>query len=352
NGQESGVAMHDVTTDEPTMRAAWLHEPAPIDRRPLEWQDRPAPEPGHGEVLVEVTACGVCRTDLQLCEGDLTPRHLPIVPGHQVVGRVRRLGDGVDGIAVGDRVGIAWIAGTCGRCRFCTTGRENLCEQATFTGWDRDGGYAELVVADAAFVHPLPHGYDDVAAAPLLCGGAIGYRCLEAAGAAPGQRLGLYGFGASATIVVQLAKHLGCEPYVVTRSKHEQARALRLGAVWAGSYDERPPVPLDAAITFAPVGSVVVDALAAVDRGGVVVVNAIHLDHIPELDYGLLWWERSVRSVANVTRRDVRRLLELAPQVPIVTEVDTYRLDEANDALLALREGRVHGAAVLLAGSG
>lgn len=330
------------------MHACVLAAPAPIDRRPLQWQSRPSPAPGPGEVLIDVTACGVCRTDLQICEGDLAARHLPIVPGHQVVGRVRQVGDGVADLAVGTRVGIAWIAGTCGQCRFCTSGRENLCERATFTGWDRDGGYAEQVVANASFVYPLPDGYDDIAVAPLLCGGAIGYRCLETAGAAPGMRLGLYGFGASATIVVQLARHLGCEPYVVTRSAHERDRAMRLGAVWAGTYDEHPPVPLDAAITFAPVGSVVVDALRAVDRGGVVVVNAIHLDHIPEFDYGLLWWERSIRSVANVTRHDVRRLLELAPAVPVVTEVDTYRFDQANDALTDLREGRVHGAAVLV----
>lgn len=330
------------------MHACVLDAPAPIDQHPLHWRSRADAAPGAGEVLIDVTACGVCRTDLQICEGDLTARRLPIVPGHQVVGSVRQVGAGVEDLPVGTRVGVAWIAGTCGHCRFCASGRENLCERAVFTGWDRDGGYAEQVVADASFVHRLPDGYDDVAVAPLLCGGAIGYRCLETAGAAPGMRLGLYGFGASATIVVQLARHLGCEPYVVTRSKPELERAMRLGAVWAGTYDERPPVALDAAITFAPVGSVVVDALRAVDRGGTVVVNAIHLDHIPEFDYGLLWWERSIRSVANVTRHDVRRLLELAPAVPVVTEVDTYPFDQANDALIDLRDGRVRGAAVLV----
>jgi len=330
------------------MHAALLRAPGPIDERPLELRDVPTPDVSPNEVLIEVTACGVCRTDLQLCEGDLEARTLPIIPGHQVVGRVIERGDAVVHPPIGTRVGVAWIAGTCGTCRFCTSGRENLCEQARFTGWDRDGGYADVVVADSSFVYELPDGFDDVAAAPLLCGGAIGYRCLRVAGARNGMRLGLYGFGASATIVVQLARHLGCETFVVTRSDDERERALRLGAVWAGTYDERPPAPLDAAITFAPAGSVVVDALAAVDRGGIVVVNAIHLDHVPEFDYGLLWWERSIRSVANVTRDDVRGLLDLAHRIPVESQVDTYPIDAANAALLDLRDGRVRGAAVLI----
>jgi propanol-preferring alcohol dehydrogenase len=329
------------------MRAAVLRVPVPADASPLVLDRRDDPEPGDGEVAVEVTACAVCRTDVQICEGDLAARTLPIVPGHQVVGRIAALGPGVTGMSVGDRVGIAWLASACGVCRFCTTGRENLCPDARFTGWDRDGGYADLTIADHRFVHPLPDG-DDVALAPLLCGGVIGWRCLRSVDPRPGLRLGLYGFGASASLVVQLATHLGCECFVATRNVAEQQRARGLGAVWAGGYDDPPPVPLDAAITFAPAGSVVIDALRAVDRGGSVVVNAIHLDHIPELDYDLLWWERSIRSVANVTRDDVRSFLELAPNVPVVTEYATYALDDANRALVDARDGRVRGAAVLL----
>jgi alcohol dehydrogenase, propanol-preferring len=329
------------------MRAAVLRSPGPAAGRPLAIEDRPLAAPLPGEVAIDVTACGVCRTDLQLTEGDLRARRLPVVPGHQIVGRVAAVGPGVAGLAPGDRVGVAWIAGTCGVCRFCASGRENLCETATFTGWDRDGGFAERVLADHRFAYPLPGGFDDLAAAPLLCGGVIGYRSLRVSGIEPGQRLGLYGFGASATIVVQIAVHWGCEVYVVTRSLAEQQRALRLGAVWAGSTGATPPVPLDAAITFAPVGDVVVDALRAVDRGGTVAVNAIHLDRVPEFPYELLWWERVVRSVANVTRRDVAELLDLAPAAGIVTEVHEYPLAGVNDALVDLREGRVAGAAVL-----
>lgn len=329
------------------MRAAVLRSPRSVSEDPLVIGGVDAPEVASTDVLISVHACGVCRTDLQLCEGDLAPRRLPIIPGHQVVGIIVAVGRDVPDLVVGDRVGVAWIASTCGRCRFCSSGRENLCLDATFTGWDADGGYAETMRARHDFVYRLPDGYDDVAVAPLLCGGVIGYRCLRAAGVAPGMRLGLYGFGASATIVIQVAKHWDCDVYVVTRSTAEQDRALALGAVWAGPYTTRPPVALDAAITFAPSGDVVVTALEAVDRGGVVIVNAIHLDRIPQFDYGLLWWERSLRSVANVTRSDVRELLELAPQIPIVTQTDLYPLARVNEALRDLAAGRVRGAAVL-----
>jgi propanol-preferring alcohol dehydrogenase len=318
-----------------------------VSEEPLALDSVDAPEVSPTDVLITVHACGVCRTDLQLCEGDLAPRRLPIVPGHQVVGTIVAVGAEVPDLIVGDRVGVAWIASTCGRCRFCASGHENLCLDATFTGWDTDGGYAEMMRARHDFVYRLPDGYDDVAVAPLLCGGVIGYRCLRAAGAVPGMRLGLYGFGASATIVIQVAKHWGCDIYVLTRSAAEQERARALGAVWAGPYTTLPPVALDAAITFAPSGDVVVTALEAVDRGGVVIVNAIHLDRIPQFDYGLLWWERSLRSVANVTRSDVRELLELAPQIPIVTQTDLYPLTRVNEALRDLAAGRVRGAAVL-----
>jgi len=290
----------------------------------------------------------VCRTDLQLAEGDLTARRLPIIPGHQVVGQVERVGEAVKGWTVGDRAGVAWLAGACGSCEACRSGRENLCEQVRFTGWDRDGGYAELMVVDAAFALPLPETFSDVAAAPLLCGGVIGYRALRVSGIEQGQRLGLYGFGASASLAIQVAVHWGCEVFVVTRSLEERQRALRLGAVWAGGYDDSPPVALDAAVTFAPAGSVVVEALRALKRGGTVAVNAIHLDRIPEFPYELLWWERSLRSVANFTRQDAREFLEIAAMIPIETRVESLALEQANSALQRLGRGDVEGAFVLV----
>lgn len=336
------------------MHAMLLGAPGPVETGPrLEHVELPDPEPAEGEVLLELTACAVCRTDLQIVEGDLPAHRLPLIPGHQAVGRIIGHGAGVpDGaLPLGTRVGVAWTAGCCGSCRFCTSSRENLCEQLRFTGWDRDGGYATRMTARADFVHPMPTGFADLDAAPLLCGGAIGYRSLHVAGVdlghASGTRLGLYGFGASATIVIQLAVHAGCEVYVATRSVSEQDAARALGAAWAGGYDERPPAPLDAAITFAPAGSVVVDALRALDRGGVVAVNAIHLDRMPEFDYDDLWLERQIRSVANITRADVREFLALAPAVPIRTRTEVVPLAAADEALRRLRSGGISGAAVL-----
>jgi len=342
-----------------------LEHPAPLGRGTmpaLVAVEGPVPEPGPGEVLVEVHACAVCRTDLQLVEGDLPARRLPVVPGHQVVGTVVAVGpadpsepDPRAAPAVGDRVGLAWIAGTCGRCRFCTSGRENLCEQAHFTGWDRDGGYATHVTAAAAFTHRLPDGFGDLDAAPLLCGGVIGYRSLKVAGVGParvGARLGLFGFGASATCVIQVAVHWGLEVHVCTRSEREQQAARELGAAWAGGYDERPPVPLDAAITFAPAGAVVAAAVRSLDRGGVVAVNAIHLDRLPEMPYDDLWWERSIRSVANVTREDVREFLQLAAEIPVRTRTEVLPLVEAGTALRRLAAGDVSGSFVLQVGPG
>ena len=318
-----------------------------METRPLRDVDRADPAPGPDEILIEVAACGVCRTDLQLSEGDLEAHELPIVPGHQIVGTVTAVGSDVSEHRVGERVGVAWIASACGTCRYCTRGLENLCDEATFTGWDRDGGYAERVTARHDFAYPLPEDFAEVAAAPLLCGGVIGYRALRIAAVEPGQRLGLYGFGSSATSVIQIAAHWGCEIFVATRSAAEQQRALDLGAVWAAGYDEKPPVPLDSAITFAPVGSVVIRALEALDKGGTVAINAIHLDHIPEFSYDLLWEERTMCSVANVTRRDIVELLDLAAAIPIVAQTQEYDLADANTALLDLREGRVSGSAVL-----
>lgn len=336
------------------MRQMALARPGPATGRgPLLVEDRDEPRPGPGEVVIDVAACAVCRTDLQIAEGDLAARRLPIVPGHQVVGRISGRGEGVDAAAYPDglRVGLAWIASTCGHCRFCLSARENLCPQARFTGWDRDGGYGDRVVARSGFTYPIPEGFGDLDAAPLLCGGTIGYRSLKIAGVdlrdAVGTRLGLYGFGASATCVIQLAVHAGCEVFVATRSPAEQQRALAMGAVWAGGYGDPPPVPLDAAITFAPVGDVVIAALTSVDRGGAVAINAIHLDHIPDFDYDRLWLERSLRSVANVTRADVAEFLALAAEIPVRTHTELFAMDRANEALQRLSEGTISGAAVL-----
>jgi alcohol dehydrogenase, propanol-preferring len=327
-----------------TMR---LSKPGQVVTRPLVMTECSNPVPGEGEILLRVTACAVCRTDLQICEGDLAARRLPIVPGHQIVGRVESVGSGVTTWKAGDRAGVAWLAGTDGNCAKCTSGRENLCEGAQFTGWDRDGGYATHAVARADFAFPLPDPFGDLDAAPLLCGGVIGYRSLKISGVRPGGRLGLYGFGASAGAVIQVARHWGCRVFVCTRSAAERDRATSLGAEWVGGYLEKPPVSLDAAITFAPVGSVVAAALGALDRGGTVAINAIHLDRLPEMPYADLWWERSLRSVANFTRTDVVEFLQLAAKIPVRTTYDVYPLVDANIALERLAAGQVRGAAVL-----
>lgn len=333
------------------MRAMVLAQPGPIGTHPLRAMDRPDPEPGRGEVLLAVSACAVCRTDLQLCEGDLAPKRTPIVPGHQIVGRVIAVGDGVADWQIGERAGVAWLASSCGACAACRAGRENLCRGATFTGWDRDGGYATHAVVRADFALRIPDAFEDVHAAPLLCGGVIGYRALKVSGIAPEQRLGLYGFGASALLAMQVARHWACRVFVATRSKAEQERARSLGAEWVGSYEELPPEPLDAAITFAPVGTVVARALKALDRGGVVAINAIHLDEIPALSYDDLYWERSLRSVANFTRADATEFLELAAKIAIRPRTGVHPLEDANVALERLLHGKVEGAAVLRVGA-
>jgi propanol-preferring alcohol dehydrogenase len=318
-----------------------------MTHRPLESFDAADLDPASNELVIQVAACGVCRTDLQLIEGDLAAKKLPVVPGHQAVGTVTSVGARVTDWQPGDRAGVAWLAGTCGNCRFCRGGSENLCEAARFTGWDRDGGYATQLAVRSDFALRLPPGFSDLEAAPLLCGGVIGYRALEISGIQPGGRLGLYGFGASALLAMQVATHWGCEVFVATRSVPEQQRALEMGAAWTGSYHDQPPVPLDAAVTFAPAGYVVIEALKSLGRGGSVAVNAIHLDQIPEFPYEMLWWERSVRSVANFTRSDAREFLRLAAEIPIRTVVDPYRMEDANLALARLRSGDVAGAAVL-----
>jgi propanol-preferring alcohol dehydrogenase len=315
--------------------------------KPLRLVEMPRPEPRPGQVRIRVGACGVCRTDLHVIDGELEDPRLPLVLGHQIVGRVDALGDELGPHAVGDRVGVPWLGGTCGACGYCTSGRENLCDAARFTGYQLDGGFAEYAVADADYCFPVEGDYTDVEAAPLLCAGLIGHRALRLAG--PGRRLGLYGFGASAHIVLQMARYEAREVFAFTRAGDEegQAFAKRLGADWAGSSEELPPSPLDAAIIFAPVGALVPAALRALAKGGVVVCAGIHMSDIPSFPYADLWGERVIRSVANLTRQDGREFFALAPRIPVRTEVQTFPLELANEALAALRSGRVQGAAVL-----
>ncbi|MGV8039457.1 MAG: zinc-dependent alcohol dehydrogenase family protein [Thermoanaerobaculaceae bacterium] len=316
--------------------------------RPLAARELPVPEPGPGEVLVRVSACGVCRTDLHLVDGELPGPKLPVVPGHEIAGTVERLGAGVSGLAPGDRVGVPWLGATCGTCPSCRSGRENLCDRPLFTGYTRDGGFAEWAVADARYCFPLPDGYDDVSAAPLLCAGLIGHRTYRMAGVGA-VRLGIYGFGAAAHIVAQIAVAEGRDVYAFTRPGDSAAQELaaRLGCAWAGGSDEAPPVPLDAALIFAPVGALVPAALRAIGKGGTVVCGGIHLSDIPAFPYRLLWEERVLRSVANLTRQDGLDLLAAAARHRIRTETTVYPLAEANRALDDLRTGRLTGAAVL-----
>ena len=306
------------------------------------------PVPGPGQMLVKVAACGVCRTDLHVVDGDLTQAHLPIIPGHEIVGRVEALGKGVDRFAFGDRVGIPWLGHTCGTCFFCRGGHENLCDAPLFTGYQINGGYADYAVAEAAYCFALPAGYADAAAAPLLCAGLIGYRALRMAGDA--ERIGIYGFGAAAHIVAQVAQLEGRSIYAFTRPGDAKAQAFArsLGCAWAGGSDERPAIQMDAAIVFAPVGSLVPAALEAVRKGGIVVLGGIHMSEIPPMPYSLLWGERTIRSVANLTRGDAEEFLAIAGRMPIKTEVVAYPLAEANTALRHLREGELTGAAVLI----
>jgi len=326
------------------MRAMVLDRPG----EPLILRDLPEPSPGAGQVLIRLRACGVCRTDLHVVDGDLTKAKLPIVPGHEIVGEVIGMGRDVAGFQAGDRVGVPWLGHTCGACAYCLGGRENLCDAPGFTGYTIDGGYAELTVADADYVFPLPGDMGDAAAAPLLCAGLIGYRSLRLAGEA--ETLGLYGFGAAAHIVAQVARHQGRRVFAFSREGDNAAQAFarELGAEWAGGSSGPPPVPLDAAILYAPIGALVPLALKAVRKGGTVVCAGIHMSDIPSFPYRLLWEERVVRSVANLTRADGEAFLALAPRVPVRTEVVTYPLEDANTALADLREGRLRGAAVLI----
>jgi propanol-preferring alcohol dehydrogenase len=307
---------------------------------------RPAPSPG--QIVIRVRACAVCRTDLHVVDGELARPKLPLIPGHEIVGTVEELGEGVTRFRIGERVGVPWLGWTCGKCAYCHEGQENLCDLAKFTGYTLDGGYAEYTVADQRFCFPIPELYGAAEAAPLLCAGLIGYRSLIKAG--HGKRLGIYGFGAAAHIVAQVAKYQRRETYAFTRPGDDEAKqfALKLGATWAGGSDELPPVKLDAAIIFAPLGDLVPQALRALSKGGTVVCGGIHMSDIPSFPYSLLWEERSICSVANLTRRDGEEFMTLAPQVPVRTEVEAFRLEEANEALNRLRAGKIRGAAVLV----
>jgi propanol-preferring alcohol dehydrogenase len=323
---------------------------APGSDEPLALRHVEVPRPGPGQVLIKVTACAVCRTDLHVVDGDLPNPKLPLIPGHEIVGRIAELGPGVDRFRVGDRVGLPWLGHTCGVCKFCKSGRENLCEGAKFTGYTLDGGFADYTVAGARYAFAIPETFSDRSAAPLLCAGLIGYRALAMAGEA--KRLGLYGFGAAAHIIAQVAVHQGREVYALTRPGDDkgQAFARKLGAVWAGDSTIAPPEPLDAAIIFAPVGALVPQALRALEKGGRVVCAGIHMSEIPAFPYEILWHERSISSVANLTRKDGEEFLEIAPKVPVETSTVAYPLEEANRALDDLRKGRFEGAAVLMIG--
>jgi len=329
---------------------AWVVDrPAPVDEGPLVRVAREEPTAGPGELRVAVSVCGVCRTDLHLAEGDLAPRHHRVVPGHEAVGRVDQVGDGVTGWSLGDRAGIAWLRHTCGVCRFCVRGDENLCVEPRFTGWDEDGGYAPSAVVPADFAYRVPDAFDDEHAAPLLCAGIIGYRALRRADLPPGGRLGIYGFGASAHLAAQVALHEGATVHVLTRSEAARRHALALGAASAGGGFDAPPEPLDAAVLFAPIGDLVPVALEALDRGGTLAVAGIHLTDVPTLDYQRhLFQERQVRSVTANTRDDGRRFLDVAAQIPIQVTTQPYPMAEADRALADLAHDRVDGAAVLV----
>lgn len=335
------------------MKAWVVRKPASIKERPLELVDLPTPIPREDELLVRVSACGICRTDLHVVEGELPVRLSPVIPGHQIVGRVTGKGSGVEDFSVGDRVGIAWLNRTCGKCNYCISGRENLCENALFTGWSVNGGYAEYVLAPASFTYRIPDGFEDVQAAPLLCAGIIGYRCLRLTGLTKnewnGARLGLYGFGAAGHISIQLARARGGDVYVCTRDRERhQVLAHELGATWVGNAYDDPPVKLDTAIIFAPAGELVPAALKALAKGGTLVLGGIHMSPIPSFDYSLIYGERVVRSVANNTRADGHEFLLEAAGIPVSTHVQTFPFDHANEALIALKNDAIRGAGVLL----
>ena len=335
------------------MKACVLSSPAPIETNPLAFVDIPPPQPGIGEILVRVSYCGVCRTDLHVVEGELQPRKSPVIPGHQVVGTVEKLGpNSRPGLSTrkfqrGARVGIAWLHSTDGTCGYCRSGAENLCDHPSFTGYTVDGGYAEYIVAPEDFVYAIPEGFADQQAAPLLCAGIIGFRCLRLSGIRSGGKLGFYGFGAAAHVAIQVARHWNVEVYAATRDERHQKLARELGAAWSGGTFDEPPVKLDAAIVFAPAGAIVPAALKALRKGGTLILGGIHMSPIPSFDYDLLYQERSIRSVANNTRKDGEEFLGVAAEIPIRTHIQLFPLQEANGALNALKNDAISGAAVL-----
>lgn len=332
------------------MKAWVLNNPDAVESRPLVFSDCPIPQPGADGVLVKVHACGICRTDLHVVEGDLPVRKSRVIPGHQVVRTISALGSQVDDFKPGDRVGIAWLNRTCGICEFCCAGKENLCDRAMFTGWTVDGGYAEYAVAPASFTYRLPDGFTDIQAAPLLCAGIIGYRCLRLTGINDwsGARLGLYGFGAAGHVCIQVARSRGAEVYVCTRDRERhQALASELGAAWVGDADAEPPVTLDASIIFAPAGELIPPALKVIKKGGTLVLGGIHMSPIPSFDYSLIYGERTIRSVANNTRIDGEEFLIEAARIPIRTHTQVFKFNEANEALIALKTDAIRGAGVL-----
>lgn len=331
------------------MKAMLLKTPRPVDQAPLGLVEVADPQPGPGQVRLRVLACGICHTDLHIVEGELPARKLPLIPGHQIVGTVDRLGEGIAQLKLGDRVGIPWLNSSCGHCAFCRQERENLCPEASFTGYDVDGGYAQYAICPEAFACPVPATFSDLQVAPLLCAGIIGFRALRVSGIEPGQNLGLYGFGASAHLAIQVAVHWGCRVCVFTRSQEHRELASRLGAVWTGRAEDLPPKKLHSAIIFAPAGGIVPYALEALERGGALALAGIYMSPVPVLDYTRhLYYEKTVKSVSNATRQDARDFLRLAAEIPVVTEVQAFPLEEANRALLLLKQGRMQGAGVLM----
>jgi propanol-preferring alcohol dehydrogenase len=330
------------------MKAAKLVAPKPVEKSPLSIVEIDAPQIGDHDIRLRVHTCGLCHTDLHVVEGDLKLPKLPLTPGHQIVGMVESVGSRVTRFKKGDRLGVPWLYSTCGVCEFCKSGRENLCDNVRFTGYHVDGGYAEYMVVHEDFAYPIPQTFSDVEAAPLLCAGVIGYRALRLSEIKPGQRIGLYGFGASAHIAIQIVRHWRCEVYVFTRSEQHRELAKELGAAWTGSAEERAPHPIDSAVIFAPAGQLVPLALKALKKGGAIALAGIHMSPIPEMEYKLLYEERTLRSVANSTREDVRGLLEVAAQIPIHTEVETFQLEEVNEGLTKLKHSEIRGSGVLL----
>ncbi len=329
------------------MKVMQLQQTASVDTAPLVLTEVDTPEPGPGQVRLKINTCGVCHTDLHIVEGDLELPHLPTIPGHEIVGVVDAVGDGVTLHQIGDRLGVPWLNEVCGKCRYCRAGRENLCENIRFTGMHANGGYAEYTTVKESFAYPIPGTFSDAEAAPLLCAGVVGYRSLRQSRVKPGQRLGLYGFGATAHIIIQIARHWGCEVFVFTRSDHHRELARSLGAVWIGDARDDPGGLMDSSIIFAPAGWLVPQALRVLDKGGTLALGGIHMSPVPEMPYDLLWHERTIQSVANSTRQDAIDFLKVAAEVPVKTEVELYSLDQANETLLRLKRSEINGAAVL-----